>query len=365
MKRILSSRYSLVGYGTGLWLCLLCLSVLSGCSTAPAHFEFKIKSSDADRIWPALPEVPRYRYVGELTGEANFTADETSSNGFTSALRWIAGLGEEQIDPDVLQRPQAVMVDEDGRVFVTDVSRQAIFNFDVRRGELSVWEWARPGLRFLAPIGIVAGRKGEILVADAELARVLRLDKEGRYLGEIGENILRRPTGLARDPAQGLIYVADTRAHDIKVFNDQGVLVDTLGKRGDGAGEFNAPTHLSFSGNKLYVSDTLNSRIQVFDASGMLLKLFGERGLYVGNLNRPKGVAADDEGNIYIVESYRDHLLIFNARGDFLLPIGGTGQGAGEFYLPAGICIDKHNRIYVADMFNGRVEVFQYLGERE
>ena len=360
-----AARRCLIAYLPGIWVGLFCLSVLTACSTAPTRLHFSIKPSADERTWPALPEVPRYRYVGELTGESNFSSKETSASGFTSVLRWLAGMGGERRDPKVLQRPQAVMVDHSGRILVTDVSRQAVFNFDVKRGELSIWEWAQPGVRFIAPIGIVAGQNDEILVADAELARILRFDKDGQYLGEMGENILRRPTGLARDPVRGLIYVADTRAHDIKVFNDEGNLVDTLGKRGVGPGEFNAPTHLSFAGNKLYVSDTLNSRIQVFDASGMLLKLFGERGLYVGNLNRPKGVTADDEGNIYIVESYRDHLLIFNANGDFLLPIGGTGQGVGEFYLPAGICVDQRNRIYVADMFNGRVEVFQYLGERE
>ncbi len=358
------SDYHLTGYRFVLYLMLLGQLFLNGCSTAPSRLAFSVTAQDSGRVWPSLPEVPRYRYMGALTGEANFSSGDETANAFTSTLRWLAGLGQERRNPKVLQRPQGVMVDNAGRILVTDVSRQAVFNFDVYRGELTIWEWARPGQRFVAPIGIVAGQKGEVLVADAELARVLRYDKDGRYLGEMGEKILRRPTGLARDPAQGLIYVADTRAHDIKVFNDQGKLVDTIGKRGDGPGEFNAPTHLSFVGNKLYVSDTLNSRIQVFDASGMLLKLFGERGLYVGNLNRPKGVTADDEGNIYVVESFRDHLLIFNANGDFLLPIGGTGKGIGEFYLPAGICVDQHNRLFVADMFNGRVEVFQYLGER-
>ncbi len=355
----------LADHSMGMLAIFLCLSMLTACSTAPSRLEFSVSAKDSGRVWPQLPEVPRYRYMGGLTGEGNFTSADTSSNSFSSALRWLAGLGEDHRNPKVLQRPQGVMVDNAGRILVTDVSRQAVFNFDVYRGELTIWEWARPGVRFVAPIGIVAGKNGEVLVADAELGRVFRLNKKGQYLGEMGKNILQRPTGLARNPKLGLIYVADTRAHDIKIFNDQGKLVDILGKRGEGPGEFNAPTHLSFAGNKLYVSDTLNSRIQVFDAKGKFLRSIGERGPYVGNLNRPKGVAADDEGNIYIVESYRDHLLIFNAKGDFLLPIGGTGQGVGEFYLPAGICIDQHNRIYVADMFNGRVEIFQYLGARE
>jgi len=97
---------------------------------------------------------------------------------------------------------------------------------------------------FAAPIGIAQGPHDEILVADAELHSVYRLDKKGNPVGEFGHDILNRPTGLARDAARGRIYVADTHAHDIKVFDDDGKLVKVIGRRGEGDGEFNFPTHL-------------------------------------------------------------------------------------------------------------------------
>ena len=351
-------------------LILATFSLVGGCtSTSEPHFQFNtdlIATNDTlGLVWPSLPEVPRYRYVGQLTGENNFIVERDTSNSFNNALRWLAGLDAESENPDVLQRPQGVMVDSQNRIFVTDVSRQAVFVFDVQNNQLRIWEQAKPGTNFVAPVGIVQSAEGEILIADAELGRIFRHGVNGLFKGEFGAGILQRPTGLAYDSIKKLIYVADTGAHDIKIFSQQGLLIDTIGRRGVKPGEFNAPTYLAFANNKLYVSDTLNSRIQVFDSSGMLLNHFGELGLYVGNLNRPKGIAADNEGNIYIVESYRDYLLIYNSKGQFLLPIGGTGKGAGKFYLPAGISVDQHNRIYVADMFNGRIEVFQYLGSRE
>ena len=351
---------------SNILLLLSAMTLLASCaSTESSSLQFSLNQTQAGRVWPDLPEVPRYRYAGQLTGEDNFVSDEGEVSGFTSAMRWLAGLGSDNEEKNILQRPQGIAIDNEGRIFVSDVSRQAVFDFDVVNGELHIWEWAQPGVHFIAPIGVALGENGELLVADAELGYVVRLDQEGKPLGIIGEGILTRPTGVARDAEDGIIYVADTRADDIKIFTDKGRLIKKLGRPGTAAGEFNAPTHLAFAGGKLYVADTLNSRIQVFDDTGKVLKLFGERGLYVGNMNRPKGVAVDDEGNIYIVESYQDHLLIFNADGEFLLPIGGTGNGVGRFYLPAGIGIDRSNRIYVADMFNGRVVVFQYLGERE
>jgi hypothetical protein len=115
--------------------------------------------------------------------------------------------------------------------------------------------------------------------------------------------------------------VADTYAHDIKVFDDAGALLHVIGRRGSADGEFNFPTHLAWAQGELYVTDTLNNRIQVLGAEGQVLqRKFGERGLQLGQLVRPKGVSVDGEGNVYVVESYYDSLLVFSPRGEFLLP---------------------------------------------
>lgn len=313
-------------------------------------------------LWPPAPNVPRFVYVGELTGGANFSSDADTRSGAARVFAWIVGLGVEQKKPEVLLRPQSGVSDERGRIYVTDVGRQALFVFDEQEGKLSVWDMANGTQRFVAPIGVIIGARDEVLVADAELGAVFRFDRDGNPLGSFGTDILERPTGLARDTQSGHVYVADTRGNDIKIFDDEGLLVDYVGRRGIGRGELNAPTYIAFRDGRLYVTDTLNSRVQVFDRDGQVLASFGERGLYVGNLARPKGVAVDDEGNVYVVESYYDHLLVFDADGRFLLPVGGTGHAPGQFYLPAGVWADSRNRVYVADMFNGRVAIFQFLG---
>lgn len=337
-----------------LWL------TLAGCA-APPQFAF-LAPEESARVWPRRDltgEVPRYRLVGELIGEPNFKRGEAGA--LKRALRWLAG-ADERDQPTVLQRPQSGMVDARGRVIVTDVSRAALLVFDLAAGRLDVWSAAGGDERFLAPIAVAAGRDGETLVTDAELARVVRLDADGRPLGAIGAGVLKRPTGIARDAARGEIYVADTHAHDIKVFADDGRLLRTLGRHGALAGEFNFPTHLAFANDELHVADAMNARVQVLDRAGQPWRTFGTRGLYVGNFVHPKGLAVDGDGNVYVVESFYDHLLVFDRDGRFLMAIGGTGKGVGQFYLPAGVWTDANNRVYVADMFNGRVVVFQFLG---
>lgn len=317
------------------------------------------------RVWPAMPEVPRYRFSGQLTGEDNFVTGKRQGGSMRRLLNWVIGLTGTGREKRVLQRPQSGVVDPDGRVYVTDVSRQAVFVFDLPAGSLKLWEWAAPGKRFVAPVGIALGQAGEVWVADAELGRVVQLDGEGGSRALWGDGILKRPTGVAYDAQRGELYVADTAAHDIKVFDTSGGLHRVIGRRGSGGGEFNAPTHLAFRDGRLYVSDTLNARIQVLDAAGGHIADIGRRGLRMGDLVRPKGVAVDDEGNVYVMESYYDYMLIYDARGRFLMPIGGTGSGVGEFFLPSGVWTDNRNRVFVADMFNGRIMIFQYLGERE
>ena len=314
-------------------------------------------------VFPPAPDVPRYLYLGELTGEGNFEVDgQAGKHALRRAFEWLVGLVAGPIHPVELQRPQSGVTDEAGRVYVTDVSRQAVFVFDEPGGQLRVWEMAEENLRFQAPVGIALGANGEVLVAVADLGRVVRLDRDGQPKGSFGQGALQRPTGLARDARQGVVYVADARAHDIKLFDDQGRLLEVVGQRGGGDGEFNFPTHLAFAQERLYVTDAINARVQVFGRDERMKWKFGQRGMYVGNLVRPKGVAVDDEGFIYVVESLYDTLLVFNNKGALMLSIGGAGKDAGHFYLPAGVWTDSRNRIYVADMFNGRVAVFQFLG---
>ena len=350
--------------------CILLLALLlSACAGTREKAVLQIgagEPTEARRLmFPSekAAEVPRYVYVGQLTGEANFVRPEAKTDTLGTVWRWLAGLVGEDV-PVALQRPQSGVVDDQGRILVTDVSRQAVFVFDRQEGRLVLWEKAAGLQGFVAPIGIALGPDGQVFVADAELGYVARLDRDGNTLGAIGKGNLQRPTGVAYDRVRGRLYVSDTRSHEVKVFEPGGAMVAVFGERGDEAGQFNYPTFLALHGDELYVCDTMNARIQVLSAeTGALLRSIGSRGMNVGNLVRPKGVAVDEEGNVYVVESYYDHLLVFNRRGEFLMPIGGgAGKNIGQYYLPSGVWVDAQNRIFLADTFNGRAVVFQFLG---
>jgi DNA-binding beta-propeller fold protein YncE len=341
---------------------------LAGCAgVEPIRGRLHYGSTDAPEgerlLWPAAPEVPRFLYTGTLTGEPNFRPLEGGErSALARAARWLVGLDEAPASPLVLQRPTALAGDDNGRLYVSDVSRQAVFVFDEAAGELLLWDQAERGRRFVAPAGIATS--GELVyVADADRAAVFVLDRRGEPRAVIGRGQLVRPTGVAFDAASSQLFVADTYAHEIKVFATDGRLLRTIGGRGNAPGSFNYPTYLALARDELVVTDAMNNRIQVFGAAdGVFRRQFGARGLVLGNLVRPKGVSVDGEGNVYVIESYYDSLLVFSPRGEFLMPIGGTGKATGRFYLPSGVWVDAKNRVHVADMFNGRVVLFQFLG---
>jgi DNA-binding beta-propeller fold protein YncE len=321
-------------------------------------------SPDGKQItFPPPPSSPRYAYAGELIGERNFFFDRPEKTLGQKFFELLTGVGNNSEREVELLRPQSVATDSMGRVFVSDMGQSAVVVFDPVEGEMRLLKRVDQNRVFLAPSGIAVGEQGRIFVADSEAGLVAQLDTFGRTFAPIGEGLLKRPTGLAYDKSLHRLYVSDTDENNIKVFDNVGRMVMTIGGPGTELGQFNRPTHLALWRSELYVTDTFNSRIQVFGTDdGLPIRAIGTRGTYVGQFAIPKGVAVDSDGNVYVVESLFDHLLVFNRSGQLLLPIGGTGYSSGSFYLPAGLWVDEGNRIYVADMYNGRVVTYLYLG---
>jgi len=344
---------------------LVSLSTLATCTSLensglskPGQSADSEQSKNLD--WPAAPEKARYRLSAVLVGEQTVSGKSPGGSILTNIARSIAGLATGEQRYKELKRPTSGLTLQDGSVLVVDAGLKALVHFDFANKAFSIWDQSGDNRGFKSPIAVVEDGQGGYLVSDSELARVVRLGKDGKPRGDFGIGAVTRPTGLARDPSSGAIFVADSAQHVVKKFSASGQLLATIGGPGDAVGRFNAPTYLSFANGRLFVSDTLNFRVQSFDGNGATPMTFGKAGLYVGQFTRPKGVAVGGDGRIYVVESRHDHLLVFDAKGQLLLPIEGRGE-VGPFHLPAGVWTDAKQNVYVADMFNGRVVVFKEL----
>ncbi len=308
-------------------------------------------------VWPSPPLEPRIRYVASYATPA----DVGREKGFWRKV-WEFIRGEDEFEK--VLRPMAVTTDSQERILVADTRLKRVHIFDRRKKEYSYI--AQTGKEtFLLPIGIAVDGRDHIYIADGERKKIFVFRPDGEFDHVLrGLDELGRPSSLAIDRDRQRLYVADVTRHLIRIIDLTGERqVGTLGKRGEGPGEFNFPSHVSVGRDgRLAVTDALNMRVQLFAADGKPLLTFGKQGDGSGDFTAPKGVALDSDGHIYVADAGFDNIQIFGNDGKLRLYWGNSGQKPGQFWMPAGLYMDAQNRIHVADSHNGRVQVFQYVG---
>ncbi|MDA8084249.1 MAG: 6-bladed beta-propeller [Nitrospiraceae bacterium] len=330
-----------------LFILLLSLPVfLSACASGPGR-------EKVDLVWPLPPDEPRIRYLDKITG-----SDDVGKQ---------VGVAESIFGEDTrigLDKPYGVAVGPDGEIYVTDLGR--ILVFDMKKKDYYLLG-VDPGMgRVGLPFGIAVSADNRVFVTDIALKRVF-IYKDRKYLNAIGaQGEFDNPTGIALDEKDGLIYVVDSKKHLIDVYSlSTYQKIRTIGKRGEGDGEFNFPTNIAVDpqGN-LYVVDTGNFRVQVLDKNGVFIRSIGKLGDNPGALARPKGIALDSDGHVYVVDAAFQNFQIFDREGHLLLSVGSSGVEPGRFLLPAGMAIDREDRIYVIDQIPASLQIFQYLKEK-
>jgi DNA-binding beta-propeller fold protein YncE len=331
-------------------------SLVTGCATGP-------KQEEPQRlVWPSPPLTARIEFLRSIASEEDVRKDTTATQ---KLINWLSG-----VKPPAkhILEPMGIAVSDDGqRLYVSNFGRQAVFAFDFR---LKTFSEIGP---LAHPLALALDAQGQLYVVEQGKKQISIFDQAGNRLRSITHPDIVRPSGIAIDRTRARIYVSDTgkmgregkppRGHDIKIFNMEGELIDTIGKGfGDAPGQFRFPTYLTLdaSGN-VYVTDTLNSRVQVFDPDGNYVKKFGERGNAWGMFDKPKGVAFDSFGNVYVTDSGWSNVQIFNQQGQVLLFFGGRGQIPGMLKNPTAITIDANNNIYVADFVNHRINIYRLV----
>jgi sugar lactone lactonase YvrE len=305
-------------------------------------------------FWPAPPAQIRVNFVKSVYSPR----DIGIKPGFFKKLKR-AIFGEEKIS---LNKPVAIAVDSQKTIYVCDAGTPSSVQILMQKEKKYRIITAIHKEELVSPVGVAVSDTGLVFIADSKLNKVFCLDKNGKFQFTVqADKKFLRPTGLAVN--KNRLYVVDTLAHSIFIFDLTGNFIGKFGSRGLGNGEFNFPTSITVDKEgRIYVVDTLNFRIQVFDKNNKFLYGIGQVGDSSGSFSRPKGVAVDSFGNIYATDGMFDNIQIFNQRREFLLSIGESGQKDGEFWIPSGIVIDKDNYIYVADAYNQRIQILHYVG---
>lgn len=221
-----------------------------------------------------------------------------------------------------MNQPKEIRIDQHGDIFILDMRNERIRKFDVG-------EWT---VRTVSG----TGEKGYCGEGDA-LETCWNFPK----------NANPEPGGAMNlDEERGLLYVADTENHIIRVIDlDQGTTALVAGvpeqagfADGDALhAQFDWPSALARDGDQLFVADANNHRVRVIDLSSGTVSTFAGTGeptcdipgaistpqvcdeqsrsgdggpATEARLYRPFGVDLDPEGNLYISDSYNHRIRV-------------------------------------------------------
>jgi len=341
-----------------LYLCgftILLVSMISCFGVGPKDLDLPRERI----VWPPPPAPARVEYVRSFRTPRDLGIRRNWLVRFFSYL----ARGRRNFQ---MARPYAIAVTSDGKIVVADPDARSVHVYDLERTRYKRITRAAGSL-LVSPVGVAADLEGRIYVSDSYRKAIFRFDPKGEWIDTLGdEGDLLRPTGLAFDRQRNRLYVTDTLGHRLVAYSTDGEKVLDLGKRGEEAGAFNYPVAVAVDpSGRLYVTDSMNFRVQILAEDGRVLRVFGKQGYGAGDFDKIKGVALDADGHVYVVEALHDVIHVYGPEGKFLTAIGGTGTGPGEFWLPTGIHIDGSGRILIADSANHRVQMLQYLGEPE
>jgi DNA-binding beta-propeller fold protein YncE len=300
-----------------------------------------------------VKEDPFIRYIATLP-----SSDESRNTGFFEKIfNFITGF-----EPVVYNNPVNVSAKGIQDIWIMNQGDGSILRYKDNETEKAA-AFKKKSSPFPSIVGLCSFGKEGILFTDSRLNAVYLLSPDGKQFRLfIDTATLQRPTGVAYSEKTGEIWIAETGAHRISVFNKDGVRKRTIGKRGGGPLEFNFPTYICIDASgRVYIVDSMNFRVQILSSTGDFINSFGRQGDVTGTFARPRGVAVDSKGNIYVVDALFNNVQIFDTAGRLLYYFGSQGRGEYQFWMPSGIFVDKDDNIYVSDSYNGRIQIFQLL----
>lgn len=282
----------------------------------------------------------------------------TATLGQTTDLQYAATWSAE------LRTPGRLAASLGGGVYVTDQTGRKIVEF-AADGSVSN-TWAIPE----EPIGIAVGLDGRVFISRRDGA-VGIYDAAFVPQGVLDPSPLSfsAPNDMAVHPGTGEVYVADSAAHRVFVFDgNTATLLRAWGVEGSGLGEFQSPQAIAIDAARdlVLVADVDNFRVEVFDTAGILQFKFGYHSIYLPGTElawfpRSEGLAVDSCGNIYVADAVMGTIRAFSPLGRELntqfLPVVGYGFGPALLRIPCDLLISG-GRLYAVSTNDPAIEVF-------
>ena len=269
-------------------------------------------------------------------------------------------------------RPVRIAVLPSGQLLATYHNTDAVVHWDPARNRV---------IRVIHTGGqptAVGWARGRIYVGNETSGAVEVYTPSGRLRGVLGGEAgqIARPSDLALDAEQGLLFVTDTNLGRVLVYDLDGPLLRTLPAEGEA--RLNFPTGIAVDPGRreVLVSDFdgdatrygLQGWVRIYDYAGKELSGIRGSGVAAGKygFSRPQGLAVSAQGRIYLVDSYRGQVLVFDRAslsGIAMLGAVGSHPDQSRLWLPLDVAIDPGSQnVYVTNNLRRRIEQFDGKG---
>jgi DNA-binding beta-propeller fold protein YncE len=175
-------------------------------------------------------------------------------------------------DKKVISSPGGLRIFND-KLYVADIKQNKVFIFNLEGEKLT--EIGGPGIKegqFIAPNAVTIDKDNHIYVTDSGNNRLQVFDNKGKFIRVIngskdgkGDTILLNPRGIAVD-SQGTIYIVNSLSHNIYAFDKNGKREFEIGGMGSDKDKLYLPNGLFIDDrDTLFVTDTVNQRVSEFN----------------------------------------------------------------------------------------------------
>ncbi len=288
-------------------------------------------------IYPAAPDTARIQYLTSYSNSLDISGKRT-------ALQETV-LGEDLGLP--IGKPYGIATTK-GKVFICDATIRGLEIIDLVKKTLKPFVPTGKG-QLKLPLNCIIDQDGKLFITDAGRNEVIIFDEKLNYVNSIGkldtaENF--RPLDICVTDRK--IFVTNPKANKVNVYQKDNYKLlysfpDSTSR--DQVNLYN-PVNIYYRNGELYVTDFGDFKIKIFNEDGKYLRSVGEFGKAVGQFIRPKGIAVDKDNNLFVVDAAFENVQIFNNQGKLLMFFGEPYKGPGGMWLPAKVHIDYDNLQY-------------------
>lgn len=258
-----------------------------------------------------------------------------------------------------MREPRALACNDRSTLIVADTGRRRLLRYTIADRD------AKPtaileASQLSAPIRVQMTTAEDVYALDGKEHRIVRFDAKGAFKGYL------EPEGV---PGPGSIMPRSFRIDrndDIYVLDVLSARVLVLDKNGKYQRHIPFPAVYGFFSDLavdnlgvIYLLDSVNPGVYAAQKNASQFSLIA------GDLRKdasfPTSIAVDKGRVLYIADQHSGGVVLLGQDGSFLGRQLSMGWANGFLYFPSDVCVTEKDLVFVADRGNSRVQIFSVL----